>query len=284
MAVVVGELVCTLGDLLLDVVVRLEGPLPEGDDAHCETHLSTGGQAANVAAWAVALGGRARLIARRAQDGAGRLAEEGLAARGVEAVGPTAEGRGGVVVSLVAPDGERTMLSDRGVAAGLRAADLDPAWLDGCSHLHISGYALMREPMASAAAAAATTARRQGARVAVDLASAHLIRQHGVEEFAARLAAIAPDLVLATEEEAGVFGGDPPAPAWLVKRGARGVRGGARDGTRFELPAAPAQVVDATGAGDAFAAGAALGGSLDDMARRGLGAAACCIARVGAMP
>ena len=275
---------CTLGDLLLDVVVRLDGPLPEGDDAHCETHLTTGGQAANVAAWAVALGGRARLISRRALDGAGLLAEQGLAARGVQAVGPTAEGRGGVVVSLVTPDGERTMLSDRGVAAGLCAADLDPAWLDGCVHLHISGYALMREPMASAAAAAAEAARLRGARVAVDLASANLIRAHGAPAFAARLAAIAPDLVLATEEEADVFGGELPAPAWLVKRGARGVRGGARDGTRFELPAEPTRVVDATGAGDAFAAGAALGGSLDDMARRGLRAAARCLAGVGAMP
>ena len=43
---------CTLGDLLLDVTVRLAGPLNPGADARAATRLGAGGQAANVAAWA----------------------------------------------------------------------------------------------------------------------------------------------------------------------------------------------------------------------------------------
>ncbi len=116
-------LVCTLGDLLLDVVVRLGAPLEAGSDAPAQTSLSAGGQAANVAAWAVALGARGRLVCRRGGDGAAQLAEEGLAGLGVEIVGPRAGGGGGVVVSLVDPQGDRTMASDRGVSPGLEAAD-----------------------------------------------------------------------------------------------------------------------------------------------------------------
>ncbi len=63
--------VCTLGDLLLDVVVRLGAPLEPGSDAPARTSLSTGGQAANVAAWAVALGAEARLVCRRGTGGGG---------------------------------------------------------------------------------------------------------------------------------------------------------------------------------------------------------------------
>src|SRR5947208_15738483 len=108
-------LVVTLGDLLLDVIVRLGEPLAAGADANAETQTGPGGQAANVATWVTALGGRARCVARRGDDAAGVWLAAELAARDVDLLGP-AEGRTGVVVSLVATDGERTMASDRGTA------------------------------------------------------------------------------------------------------------------------------------------------------------------------
>ena len=141
-------LLASIGDLILDVIVQLDGPLVPGDDRTAETRVGAGGQAANVAAWAASLGAEARFIGKRGADAAGELATRELRGHGVEVVGPAA-GRNGVVVSIAAA-GDRSMASDRGVAPQLRLDELDPAWLD-CDTLHVSGYALFREPIAFAA-------------------------------------------------------------------------------------------------------------------------------------
>jgi sugar/nucleoside kinase (ribokinase family) len=111
-------LVVTLGDLLLDIVVRLDQPLAPGSDrTTAVTRAGAGGQAANVAAWAAALGAQARFVGKRGADMAGELAARELGGHGVEVAGPV-NGRTGVVVSLVAA-GDRTMASDRGSAPEL---------------------------------------------------------------------------------------------------------------------------------------------------------------------
>ena len=81
-------IVCALGDLTLDVIVRLGGPMAVGGDTEAEIHLGPGGQAANVAAWAAALGADARFVGKRGDDEQGRLALAGLAATGVVVLGP----------------------------------------------------------------------------------------------------------------------------------------------------------------------------------------------------
>src|SRR5438093_7556760 len=186
-------LVVTLGDLLLDGIGRLHEPLTTGADANAATQTAPGGQAANVAAWVVALGGNARCVTRRGNDHAGTLLAEELAARGVELVGPI-EGRNGVVVSLVTADGERTMASDRGTATLLEPGDLDPAWF-ACDCLHISGYALLASPIDAAAVRAVELARAHDAQVSVDLSAWTRIRAHGAARFRAQLDALAPEIV-----------------------------------------------------------------------------------------
>ncbi len=175
-------LVCALGDLTLDVLVRLPAAIAVGADTEAEIRLTPGGQAANVAAWASALGATARFVGKQGDDAPGRLARAGLEAHGVEVVGPVA-GRNAVVCSLVTPDGERSMASDRGASAQLREDELDPAWLDGCEHLFVSGYALVREPSRRAARRAVDLARAAGAAVSVDLSSWIAIRDVGADVF-----------------------------------------------------------------------------------------------------
>ena len=266
----------TFGDALLDVIVRHAEPLAPGADVAAATRTGAGGQAANVAAWAVALGARARCVARRGDDPAGQLVAAELEDRGVELVGP-AVGRTGVVVSLVGAGGERTMASDRGSATELAPVDLDQTWF-ACDCLHISGYALLAAPIDAAALHAAGLARAGGARVSVDLSAWTQIRAFGPGRFREQLEALAPDVIFANEAEWEIVGAAYGlAPTAVVKRGERGLLVLGEE--RIELPPAHTDVLDATGAGDAVAAGFLVGG-----AELAVEAAARCVANVGAMP
>jgi ribokinase len=260
--------ICTIGDLILDIVVLPDGPLAPDADTPATIRFSAGGQAANVAAWARALGATSRLICKRGNDVSSDMAAAELSRYGVEICGPVAAGRGGVVVSVRDAHGQRTMASDRGVAPLLDRSELDPSWVQSCDVLHVSGYCLLREPMAQAAIEAARHARR----VTVDLASAHDIEIVGARRFAARLEALAPDLAFATEaERAAVPDFDA---AWVIKLGARGARF-----PEGHYPAPPVVAVDTTGAGDALAAGYLVGGP-----ERAIESAARSVGLIGAMP
>jgi sugar/nucleoside kinase (ribokinase family) len=274
--------IATLGDVLLDVVVLLAEPLAPGGDVRASNRAGAGGQAANVAAWVAELGADARCVAKRGDDPAGELVARELEARGVELVGPVAEGATGVVVSIV-DAGDRALASDRGVAPSFAPEELDAAWI-ACDVLHLSGYALLREPIAATALLAARHAREQGARVSVDLAAWTEIRSYGPVQFRELLDELAPDVLFATEAEWELLGGAYlSAPVGVLKRGARGCTVFSED-AKLDFAAVKAEVVDPTGAGDALAAGFLIGGSLEGAARRGLEAAARCVANVGSLP
>ena len=264
-----GRLICVLGDAHLDVIVSLTAPVAPDTDTPAVTSLGTGGQAANVAAWVVALGGRARLIAARGTDLAGQLVAAGLSARGVELVGPVIEGRTGVVVALSDGGHGRSMLTDRGVGPGLSAAALRPEWFAGGGWLHLPAYSLVRQPVQGAALAAA----RHLPRLSVDLSSTAVLRDYGVSAFRELLSELRPEVVFGTEPEMELAG-QVPGAVMVVKLGERGVR---VDGVLHPAPTAAA--ADATGAGDAFAAGYLAGG-----VSLGLAAAARAVSKMGAMP
>ena len=267
-------LVCALGDVLLDVIVRLDGPIAAETDAYGRTHAGAGGQAANVAAWSAALGGRGRVIGKRARDPAGRIVGEELARRGVEVLGPEGEAGTGTVVSIATPDGRRALLTDRGVASELAPHELLPSWIADCDWLHVPGYSLTREPLA----ATAVDAARLAPRVSVDASSTAAIAATGVDRFRRLVADLRPVVVFATEEEAVVVG-PLDADTVVVKRGAKGVTVRSRRGGERAYAARPAAVVDGTGAGDALAAGFLLGG-----VELALDAASRCVSTVGGMP
>jgi sugar/nucleoside kinase (ribokinase family) len=266
--------VLSLGDLVLDVVVRIGSEVARGADTPARISLSPGGQGANVAAWTAALGASAGWLGKRAADPAGRLAADALAARGVDLIGPVEPTGNGVVVSLVERGGERSMFPDRGVATTLEPTELQQDQL-ACDHLHVSGYALLAEPVGAAAGRAIELARAAGARVSIDLASWSTIRDVGAKRFRARVEGLRPDVVFANEDEDRIFGGRLPGVVWILKLGPRGCSFDGEERAALEV----GEVVDTTGAGDALAAGWIVGGP--DLA---LDAAARCVQRVGSMP
>jgi ribokinase len=156
----------------------------------------------------------------------------------------------GTCVVLVAPGGERTMLPDPGANDALSIDDLpDDAFGGGV--LHVSGYALLRHGSRAAALTAIDRARDAGMKISVDPASAAPLANDPI--FLDRITPI--DLLLPNEEEAAVLGRQLKVPEVVITRGARGATWTNGFESVSERAVPVDDVVDTTGAGDAFAAG-----------------------------
>jgi sugar/nucleoside kinase (ribokinase family) len=273
--------VVTLGDAVMDVIVKPSRPIVDDDDVPAQIDLVAGGQAANVAAWCAYLGAHATVVSVVGADPAGQMVRGMLDAHGVTLVGPApGDGSTGVIVSLVGANGSRTMLSDRGISATLSASDLEPRWFNDCDWLHLSGYALLGPALgAGAAVAAAEMVRATRGQISVDLSAATLVSGLGPAEVRRRVYDTGAQVVFANQAEA-VAAGDLEVPTTVIKRGASGctvVEGRVR--RDIGVGRRTLAVRDTTGAGDAFAAGWLVGGIETATA-----AALECISRRGAMP
>jgi ribokinase len=260
--------VLVVGDLLVDVLVAVDGPLAHASDTEARIRWGGGGAAANVAAWLAAAGAPVRLCARVGDDAPGREQAAALAAQGVElALAVDPERPTGTCVVLVEPGGERTMLPDRGASGALAPEDL-PAGLDGVAHVHVSGYALLHPGSRAAGVEALRRAREAGIPTSVDPGSAAPITALGADAFAGLVADV--DLLLPNADEAAALGGAAHLAARtgadvVVTRGAAGATfvpstvgspSGADGDPTIDVPAvAVPDVADLAGAGDAFAAG-----------------------------
>jgi len=286
--------IVVLGDVMVDVVARLSGPLAQGSDAPAAIRFHGGGSAANTTAWLAAAGAEPVLVARVGDDDRGRAAREELRAAGVDArltadpLLPT-----GTCIVLVGRDGERTMVPDAGANEALAEADLADELLAEGAHLHVSGYALLREGSRPAARAAIARARAAAVTVSVDPSSSALLSGDFLDW------AAGADLLLPNASEAHALTGDSDperAARALAERFGEVVvtlgPAGAlwTDGDEVLRAAAlPVDaVVDSTGAGDAFAAGLLAargsGGSTAEALAAGCKLAARAVTMPGARP
>lgn len=287
-----------LGDVMTDVVCLLRGPLVVGSDSPAPIRVSGGGSAANTAAWLASAGHHAVYVGRVGNDAAGELAVRELTSGGVairvavDDVLPT-----GTCIVLVSVDGERTMVPDSGANADWSPQDVPADLWHPSTHLHVSGYALVNPGARDAALEAVRRARAGGGTVSVDAASTGPIESVGATTFLSWIDGI--DLLLANAAEATILTGDtdPAAAARalsasigtvVVKLGAEGAVAAARDSSSVRVDAVQAEIVDSTGAGDAFAAGFMpawrAGADLQEAlsAANALGAQA--VAQIGARP
>jgi len=253
--------IVVLGDVMVDVVVRLSEPLARGSDAPARIRFHGGGSAANTAAWLAAAGAEPVLVGSVGDDERGRGARAGLVAAGVDArLAVDPELPTGTCLVLVGPDGERTMAPDAGANDALSEGDLFDELLGECNHLHVSGYSLLRAGSRLAAIAAVQRASKTGMTVSVDPSSSALLSAQFLDW------ADGADLLLPNASEAHALTGDSDperAARALAERfgevvvtlGPAGALWTDGDAVLRAAAAPVAEVVDSTGAGDAFAAG-----------------------------
>jgi sugar/nucleoside kinase (ribokinase family) len=248
---------CTLGDLVEDVVVWLHEPVHYGTDTAARIVRRRGGSAANVAAFAVAAGDAGRFVGQVGRDATGDQLLAGLRGDGVDTV-VARGGRTGSIVVIVDPTGERTMLTDRGAAVALD--HLPDEALADVDVLHVPAYSLVVEPLSSVARGAIRESRRRGALVSIDASSESVLTSFGVAEFRRIVDEVRPDVFFCNRSEHRAIGleGDAPMPGaalTVIKSGADPtaiVTG--RTSATIAVPTGE-RAVDTTGAGDAFAAG-----------------------------
>ena len=255
---------------MLDLVVVPARPLEPGTDVPGRVALVQGGSAANTARWLGRLGARTSLIAAVGRDAAGRALVEAIRSDGVTPrVSRVAGARTGRIGVVLAPDGERSFVADRGAADLLEPGDLRASWFDGAAAVHLPAYSLLGEPLGAAGRRAIELGRAANASVSVDLASIGPLLAGGRRAARALIEGAAPDLLFATTTEAEAFLGGRPldglldvAPTVVVKRGSKGATVLARVGgerVRLEVATEHLTATDTTGAGDAFDAGFLVG-------------------------
>jgi sugar/nucleoside kinase (ribokinase family) len=250
---------------MVDVTVALSAEIARATDTSARIRTGWGGSAANVAAWLAAIDVSAAFLGRVGADSFGQAAIDALRTAGVAVYADTdADRPTGTCVVLVHPDGERSMLPDPGANAGLRPQNLGVAPFAWASHLHLSAYTLFSKDSRAAGLAAQIRAREVGITLSVDAASAALLTTAGVDNFLSWTRGA--DLLFANLDEAAAITGasDPRAaaegltghyPEVVVKLGAAGAIWAGDGGGQVRVEGRAIEVVDTTGAGDAFAAG-----------------------------
>ena len=289
--------VVVVGDLLYDLLAKVDGDVRLGVDTFTPIRAAGGGSGANAAAWLAAAGVETHFVGRVGDDVFGRFLEEELQRAGVRthlARDPVL-GTGKVFV-LVDGAGERTMITDRGAVENLGPEDIPTSLLSG-GHLHLVGYTFSGGSRRETAFEAMRLAREAGMTVSIDPSAVPMLEVIGPERFLAWTRGA--DLCFPNLEEGSLLAAaeDPDQiaeelldhyPAVVLKLGAEGARFADAEGRRSRVPATPARANDTTGAGDALCAGflaAWLAGEAPEEAlRRGVMFAARAVEQVGGRP
>lgn len=223
--------------------------------------LSLGGSADNTIRAMARLGCKVGFIGKVGRDSTGDFFESALENLGIQPFILRGEERSGKCVSLVSPDGERTLVTHLGAAVEMKAEDLTPEIFDGYDCLYVEGYLVQDHNLIRGAI---RMAKELGLKVAIDLASFNVVEEN--VDFLREVISEYVDIVFANEDEARAFSGEEePVNALqyistmcdlvIVKIGMRGAL--IKQGSEVSHVGimAAAKRVDTTGAGDFYAAG-----------------------------
>ena len=224
-------------------------------------HYVAGGSAANTISCAAILGMPSGFIGKVGDDELGHLFKSDQERYGVKSTllkGKNSSGRSMVFVTEA--NGERTFAVYLGAALELVPEDLNPEYFDGYDYFHIEGYLVQNQSLIRRAC---EMAREAGCIISLDMASYNVVESNNA--FLHDLVENYVDIVFANETEAAAFThSDDPRAALdeiaaisgtaIVKVGKEGSWVKQGDEVQFIKPW-PGVAIDATGAGDTYAAG-----------------------------
>ncbi len=311
--------VLALGNAIVDVIATAEedflashglvkGSMALIDEARAESlyaamgpgKVISGGSAANTIAGLASFGGNGAFIGKVKADELGGLYRHDLTSLGV-AFDTAAATEGPATARsfiIVTPDGERTMNTYLGACQGLSPADVDPTVVENADIVYLEGYLWDPPAAKDAFRKASEIAHKAGGRVAITLSDSFCVDRYR-SEFLGLVRGRTVDLVFANEHElkslyetsdfdtalAGLRAENVLA---VVTRSENGALAVTPEGIVAEPVFPIERLVDATGAGDLFAAGFLFGltsgRETRDCLRLGALAAAEIISHVGARP
>ncbi len=280
-----------MGNALLDILVKIPSDevlnqlnLPKGsmqlvDKTVVQTVLKatnmyekevhSGGSAANTIAGIAQLGMKTAFIGMVGSDEYGENFHNDLVKSGTVSKLMKSPNESGTAVTLISQDSERTFATYLGAAIELSEQHLSSDLFSGYDYFHIEGYLVQNHNLIHRAL---ELAKENGLQVSLDLASFNVVESN--LEFLKTHIQEYVDIVFANEEEAKAFTGeDNPEIALdilsqyckiaIVKIGKKGslIKSAGRI---YKIGIIPAESVDTTGAGDAYAAGF-LAGLLQDL-------------------
>ena len=231
-----------------------------------ESFMASGGSVANTSHGLASLGGRAGFIGKIADDDLGRTFTSDLTEAGVSFF-PAPKDHGlptGRCVIVVTPDGQRTMNTYLGAGAVLHPGDVSREAVQTAEWVFLEGYLFDKDDAKEAFRVAAHYAHAAGRKVALTLSDSFCVQRHHADFVA--LVNDEVDLLFANEHElTTLYGTDDFSaavgklreccPLAVVTRSKRGSAVVTPD-EFIEVPALPVDpIVDATGAGDMYAAG-----------------------------
>lgn len=289
-------MILVAGDVVDDIGVLPLEPISPRSDTRAQVRMTPGGSAANTAAWLGFLGAPTRFFGKVGVDGVERhgaaLREHQVDPRLLaDPLLPTA-----TIVLTLDDDADRTMYVDRAANGTLTLDEVTDDLWPGVDWLHLTGYTFYDPETREVAIEMIAEAKRRGAGVSVDPSTTAFLREVGPEAFLDWTSGA--DLVLPNLDEARLLvGASGPFvdfdaltrmyPHVVVTLGSMGAAYVA--GTVREQVAAPrVQVIDTTGAGDAFTAGF-LASWIEKSDPRaaltaGIGVAGRCVQQRGARP
>ena len=230
------------------------------DLKHYGVKYVPGGSAANTITCTAIFGMPSGYVGKIGNDDLGNLFKSSMEQFGVKAqmlYGTKSSGR--CMVFITGANAERTFADYMGATLEMGPDDLDPSFFEGYDYFHIEGYLVQNQELISKAARLAKAA---GCTISIDMASYNVVESNNT--FFHNLVENYVDIVFANETEAKAFTKKEPQEAIVelanlckiavVKVGKAGSM--IKSGNEYHfIEPWPAKPIDATGAGDTYAAG-----------------------------